>query len=101
VNDSHYVNPNEFHIPTDDELRHWLAHNYKTLNDPRYQDAQAQMLTKMQIVIVEELLHHRSRVPRRSARQRPRHGCSRTAESQVDAGREAAVAGTQQEDQTR
>lgn len=60
ANDSHYVSPEAFKIPSDDELRHWLAHQWKTLNDPRHQDTQAQMLLKMQIVIVEELLHYRS-----------------------------------------
>lgn len=59
MNDAHFDNPHEFPIPSDDDLRHWLAHNYKTLNDPKYQDTQAQRLTKMQIVIVEELLHLR------------------------------------------
>jgi hypothetical protein len=60
MNDEHFVSPSAFKIPSDDELRHWLAYQWKVLNDPKHQGSQAQMIIKNQIVIVEELLHRRS-----------------------------------------
>lgn len=63
MNDPHFLDPSAFPIPSDDDLRHWLAYQWQALNDPKHQDTQAQSIIKRQIVIVEELLHFRKGRP--------------------------------------
>lgn len=60
MNDTHFDDPSAFAVPSDDDLRNWLAFQWKALNDPKHQDTQAQRLIKQQIVIVEELLRYRT-----------------------------------------